>query len=62
MFYVVYSLLLLDGFAVGCFASGICGNGIGGGMFSVREISTDSMNTTLDMDCTITGGGGFLSS
>ena len=47
---------------MGCFASGICGSGIGGGMFSVLEMSTDSMNTTLDMDCTITGGGGFLSS
>ena len=31
-------------------------------MFSVREIRTDSMKTTFDMDCTTKGGGGFFSS
>jgi hypothetical protein len=50
----VYSLLP-SGFVVGGLASGICGSGIGGGIFKVREISTDSINTTLEIDCTITG-------
>jgi len=31
-------------------------------MFRVLDMRTDSMNTTLDMDCTMRGGGGFFSS
>ena len=31
-------------------------------MFRVLDMRTDSMKTTLDIDCTISGGGGFLSS
>jgi hypothetical protein len=37
---------VLTGFPV----SGICGNGIGGGIFNVLEIKTDSIKTTLDID------------
>ena len=50
----MYSLLL-SGFVVGGLASGICGSGMGGGIFSVLEISTDSINITFEIDCTITG-------
>jgi len=35
--------------------------GIGGGIFIVLDINTDSTKTTLEIDCTITGGGGFFS-
>jgi len=31
-------------------------------MFRVLDMRTDSMKTTLDIDCTIRGGGGFFSS
>ena len=31
-------------------------------MFRVLEMKTDSMKTTLDIDCTTSGGGGFFSS
>lgn len=46
--------LLLSGFATGGFASPICGSGIDDGIFKAREISTDSRNTTFEIDCTIT--------
>ena len=44
------------------FASGICGNGMGGGMFSVREMDTDSTKTTFDIDWMIIWVGGFFCS
>lgn len=33
---------------------------MGGGIFSVLDMRTDSMKTTFEIDCIITAGGGFL--
>lgn len=48
--YALYSLPLsfvLEGFDP---ASGICGSGMAGGIFRIRDIRTDSMNTTFEID------------
>ena len=50
------------GFAVGGLDSCIIGSGMGGGMFTTREIRMDSTKATLDIDCRMTWGGGFFCS